>query len=441
MHNQPKPPLIFIAGRDPTVEIGGGHASYVRSHAFAVRAAGYAPKLYCVSEVSGTSEQPYGTVIRVPARGRPCRQTRVGFHAPHLVQAALADMPASEGQVIIHSFGVWGHVGAELKSALHARGQSAAHVMSMYTTYVDEAEAHMRSAARYGLRARLSQWLELQWIRIRVARLEHAALLQADRVTVNYQSVAALIRARYPDVKNIEQVTYGPETAFTAPELTASGAFDADDCASSATNGSTASTASSAAPNVPDVPNTPDKPPRLLTIALQRPKKGVDTLLRALGLLKSRGDRFAATLVGGGPLVAFHKRLAGDLNLGDTTTLTGFVPDVVPYLRAADIFLMPSRREESGSIAVLQAMQAGCAVVCSNIDGLREDLIDGETAILIPPDDATALADAVHHLITDTAFRQTLARNAHAAYTAQFSDVAQSRAMDALYRSLCSPGG
>lgn len=412
---QERPPLIFIAGRDPTVEIGGGHASYVRSHAFAARAAGYAPKLYCVSEQSGTSELEYGSVIRVPARGRPCRQTRVGFHAPALVQAILRDLATTDEPVLIHSFGVWGHVGGALKTALNARAQTCFHVMSMYTTYADEAEAHLRSAVRYGLRAGLAQWLELQWIRLRVAPLEHAALKHADRVTVNYQSVARLIRDRYPDISHIEQMTYGPETAFTEPELSATR--------------STQTTESTARREHP-------APPRLLTIALQRPKKGVDTLLHGLARALARGARFEAKIVGGGPLVPHHKQLAHTLKLDGAVTLTGFVPDVVPDLKAADIFVLPSRREESGSIAVLQAMQAGCAIVCSDIDGLREDLVNGQTALLIPPDDPKALADALHRLITDLGLRQRLAQNAHAAFSARFCAAAQSEASATLYQSL-----
>ncbi len=85
--------------------------------------------------------------------------------------------------------------------------------------------------------------------------------------------------------------------------------------------------------------------------------------------------------------------------------------DVLPLLAAADVFAVPSRREGQG-IAALEAMAAGLPVVASRIGGLADMLTDGETALLVPPDDPDALAAALSRLKSDARLRKKLAENA-----------------------------
>ena len=99
----------------------------------------------------------------------------------------------------------------------------------------------------------------------------------------------------------------------------------------------------------------------------------------------------------------------------------GFVPDPYPFLRQADIFVLPSLEEGSGSLALIEALQAGVAVVASNIDGIPEDVVDGESALLVTPGDEAELAGATSRLIVDPALRQRLARSARATFEARFS--------------------
>ncbi len=77
------------------------------------------------------------------------------------------------------------------------------------------------------------------------------------------------------------------------------------------------------------------------------------------------------------------------------------MPDVAPYLGAADIFVLPSVAESSGSVSVLEAMRAGKPVIATACDGLPEDLIDGENGLLVAPGDVGALTDALGRLLAD----------------------------------------
>jgi glycogen synthase len=128
-------------------------------------------------------------------------------------------------------------------------------------------------------------------------------------------------------------------------------------------------------------------------------QKGVDTLIRALPLLPPEAT---VTLVGDGPERATLRRLASDLGVADRVTVTGFVPHgMVPGLLAgADVVVLPSRYEELGT-ALVEAMAAGRPVVASHVGGIPELVRDGVDGLLVPPDDAAALAKAVTRVLAN----------------------------------------
>lgn len=403
--------MVFLAGRDPTEEIGGGHSSYVRATARAATALGLDVRIYCVSGRRGDQSCDYGLVRRVPHRGRPCRQTQVAFHSPVLIDAAVNDFGPAATPTLIHSFGVWGHVGHGLRARWRAEGRFVPHLISMYTAYEEESLALLRAAASYGFFAFARQWIEWRWIRSRIAPLERAALLGAEATAVNYESVREVLARYHGAGCHVERIGYSPESAFLAE---------------SEHEPSSASLA----------PGLDGESPLIVAVTLQRPKKGVDKLLRALALLSDQGVEFRACVVGGGPLLAAHRRLAHDLHISDRVVFTGLVPTVRPYLLAADIFVLPSLREESGSLALLEALQAGCAVVASGVDGILEDVSPGEDGLLVEPGDVAGLSAAIASLLQDAALRSRLGLAARRTFEQRFSAAVHLRELGGIYERL-----
>ena len=177
-----------------------------------------------------------------------------------------------------------------------------------------------------------------------------------------------------------------------------------------------------------------------MTVARHDPRKGIDVLLHALAALRGAGVAVRGCLVGGGPLLGAHRDLAARLGLAGVATLAGTVPDTWPYLVAADLFVLPSRTEQSGSLAVLEALQSGTAVVASAVDGIPEDLTDGEDAVLVPPGDVAALAEALRRCLGDAGLRQRLARRGHQTFLARFSPEVVAAALGEVYGRLgCRP--
>jgi glycosyltransferase involved in cell wall biosynthesis len=106
-------------------------------------------------------------------------------------------------------------------------------------------------------------------------------------------------------------------------------------------------------------------------------------------------------------------------------------------LRRAGIFVSPSLYEPFG-LAVVEAARAGLPLVLSDIGGFRE--LWDEAALYVPPDDPTALADALNRLARDEGLRRTMGRAA-TARSLRYTIEAQTRAMRQLYEDLIVPGG
>lgn len=127
--------------------------------------------------------------------------------------------------------------------------------------------------------------------------------------------------------------------------------------------------------------------------------KAPDVVIQALVLLKERGVNVHVTWLGDGVYKENMQEYAHSLGVGDMITFAGAVSmeAVVEYLRASDIFILVSRTEGLPR-ALIEAMAEGLPCVATNVGGIPELL---EDAMLIPKNDAKALADKVAYLLRD----------------------------------------
>lgn len=153
-------------------------------------------------------------------------------------------------------------------------------------------------------------------------------------------------------------------------------------------------------------------------IARLSPEKGVDVLLEAMRLR----PEMMCLVAGSGPAgAALEASLAG-VDRGNVRLL-GRIADTRELLTVADALAVPSRTEGQGIVA-LEAMAAGVPVVASRVGGLGEMLTEGQTALLVPPGDPRALADALERLAGDAVLRTHLIGQGRALVQAQY-DVRQ----------------
>lgn len=126
--------------------------------------------------------------------------------------------------------------------------------------------------------------------------------------------------------------------------------------------------------------------------------KGHDTLLAAVAEV----PELELEIVGDGPLRGEIEAMVARLRLGDRVRLLGRVASAGPAMERASVVLVPSRGEGFGMVA-LEAMERGRAVIASRVGGLPEIVAEGETGLLVPPDDPGALAAALRDLLADPA--------------------------------------
>lgn len=165
----------------------------------------------------------------------------------------------------------------------------------------------------------------------------------------------------------------------------------------------------------------------ILSVGRLVPKKGYPTLLAALAQLPPQLD-WHLTQIGGGPLDVELKALARNLGIADRIDWLGALPQerVLAAYRAADIFVLAAQIAADGDRdglpnVLMEAQSQRLACIATDIGGIPELIRDGETGLLVPPEDATALAAALGSLIADPARRHALGHAGFARVRGEFS--------------------
>jgi glycosyltransferase involved in cell wall biosynthesis len=159
-------------------------------------------------------------------------------------------------------------------------------------------------------------------------------------------------------------------------------------------------------------------PPRLLMVARFAAQKDHATLFRALATLLDLDWRL--DLVGSGPLEESVRVLARSLGLSDRVQFLGMREDVPDLIAASQLYLLISHWEGFPR-SILEALRGGVPVVATDVGGVREAVIDGETGFVVPENDDVLLADRLRQLIQDAELRAAMGGAAREHYEAHFT--------------------
>lgn len=151
--------------------------------------------------------------------------------------------------------------------------------------------------------------------------------------------------------------------------------------------------------------------------------KGLGVLLDALALLRDKGIEFHYYMIGEGPELNSLKVHCNLLNLNEYVTFAGFQTNIAEWLNGADIFTITSY-QENHSIAVLEAMRSGKAIVATNVGGNGESISDGYEGYLVPAGDVKSLAVALEKLIKSEELRMRFGNMARKRFVHQFTEEA-----------------
>ena len=145
------------------------------------------------------------------------------------------------------------------------------------------------------------------------------------------------------------------------------------------------------------------RPAVLGTAATLDHHKGVDVLLEACAVLAAP---VTVEIFGDGSAREQLEKLAA--RLGVPATFHGYVDDYRSRIAALDLFVLPTRGDNL-PVAILEAMASAVPVVATRVGGIPELIVDGESGILVPPDDSAALARACERLLASDELRTSLA--------------------------------
>ena len=147
------------------------------------------------------------------------------------------------------------------------------------------------------------------------------------------------------------------------------------------------------------------------TVGRLEPEKGLNYLLLAMKFILTRFPTAKLEIIGDGSAQNELKNLSKKLEISNSVNFFGKFVDVIPFYNRMDIFVLPSILEGFG-IVLLEAMAAGVPIVATNVDGIREVVINMKSGLLVPPKNPQAIADAVIRLIDNPQLSKRLAEEA-----------------------------
>jgi glycosyltransferase involved in cell wall biosynthesis len=167
-------------------------------------------------------------------------------------------------------------------------------------------------------------------------------------------------------------------------------------------------------------------------------EKGVAYLVEAFALLRQRhGDLVTLQIAGNGPEEDTLRTLAKRLGVEESVEFRGWVDhsELPEFLQGLDIFALPSTYEGFG-VAAVEASAMALPVVATNVYGIPDVVIDGETGLLVPSKDAEALATALGRLVENTGMRLALGEAGREYVASQYDWQQNIGQMDTIYEQV-----
>jgi len=158
-------------------------------------------------------------------------------------------------------------------------------------------------------------------------------------------------------------------------------------------------------------------------------KKGIDTLIKSMELIKQQGLLCDLLIAGSGPLGDELMQLTESLALNTTEVqFLGAMPhtEVSEFIKSLDIFVLPCKQDSNGDmdgvpVVLMEAMLSGVPVISTELSGIPELIIHEQTGLLVQQNDDASLAEAIIQVLSDNQLRIEMKAKAIAKVNHEFS--------------------
>lgn len=183
---------------------------------------------------------------------------------------------------------------------------------------------------------------------------------------------------------------------------------------------------------------------RLITVARLVPRKNISTLLQAVVEIRKKHPNTHLDIVGVGPERQNLEKQSHELGLEQSVTFHGAVDEATKWrlLQAADIFVMAPTVRDSGTdleglgLVYLEAAACGLPVVASDTGGVRDAVIDGQTGLLVDPNNTLALVDSIHKLLQQADLAEKFGQAGRDRVQREFTDTVRIPRLMTMLRSV-----
>jgi glycosyltransferase involved in cell wall biosynthesis len=167
-------------------------------------------------------------------------------------------------------------------------------------------------------------------------------------------------------------------------------------------------------------------------------QKGISDLIDAAQRVCSKCSRATFVIAGDGPLRTELETLGRQSGLGSRLRFLGFRNDMPDFIAALDLYVLPSLWEGL-PLALCEALAVGKPIVCTNVGGNSEVVIDGENGYVVPVADPVTLSAAILKVSQETGRTEAYRKNNRDRFEQHFSDHAMVTAHEELYNRLLEP--
>lgn len=401
-HNSSKKlPIFLISGKSP-VKSPGGYAAYAHNMAKVFIELGHPVHIIAQGLTSSREFTDIGeehiissTFINKLSFLKSIELAALPLFSPFFTKEIEKILKENKYKnFVIWGMGPWSYAGVDIKKKFGKRVQFIAFYP---TTFLHEMKGSYDAIkiADYGLAIKFKYLIVVQIISRLYGILENQTIKWADIISLNY---------KFPESFLMKQFSMGPEKfrqmSYYVEVFKRKSPSEISEKSLS---------------------DLFKKNKTLIIVCRQDPRKGINFLLHAFKLVRKKIKRVKLIVVGSGTMLIPNKKLAEKLGIDKDVIFTGFVADFEPLLKKADIFVFPAIEEGSGSLSVLEAMKLSKAMVVTDCDGIPEDVIDGQSGILVPKEDSTSLSEAIVKLLKNPQLSKQLAKNTKNIYDKKYS--------------------